>query len=298
MKLLIDTDIGDDIDDSLAIAWAIRLNLEIVGITTVYRDAPERAKIVKRLLSLSGREEIPVKYGESVPLTKSGFLIGHFNYTAEYDGELEGGGAEFIAECAEKYGEELTVLALGEQTNLAKAYLEYPEKMKKVGRVVMMGGAFFAHCDEWNIAGDPTAARIVMEKGERLEYVNWDMTRYAGIGEANTRRILSANENEQSLRGYVVNLVKQWTKRNRYFPILHDPLALYYCLDDSAFETMRVTAKVLDEGDFSGLILNTSDFQGHQNRRTLHGAGNSVRVCKKADYQFLVEKFMKDVFGE
>ena len=177
MKLLIDTDIGDDIDDALALTWALKLNLDIVGITTVYRDAVKRAKIVKRILELGGRADIPVRIGESEPINPDTIKIGKFNYEAEYNGCLEANGVEYIAECAEKYGEELTILALGPQTNLAKAYLDYPEAMKKAGRVVIMGGAFFCHSDEWNIAGDPTAAKIVMQSGENLMYVNWDLTR-------------------------------------------------------------------------------------------------------------------------
>lgn len=39
MRLFIDTDIGDDIDDALAIAMAVGAGADIVGVTTVYRDA-------------------------------------------------------------------------------------------------------------------------------------------------------------------------------------------------------------------------------------------------------------------
>ena len=55
MRLFIDTDIGDDIDDALAIAMAVGAGADIVGVTTVYRDARVRATIVKKLLALSGR---------------------------------------------------------------------------------------------------------------------------------------------------------------------------------------------------------------------------------------------------
>ena len=49
-KLLIDTDIGDDIDDLFAIYLALRKNIEIVGVTTVFKDTVQRAKMVKKLM--------------------------------------------------------------------------------------------------------------------------------------------------------------------------------------------------------------------------------------------------------
>jgi len=50
-KLLIDTDIGDDIDDLFALYFALRKNIEIVGVTTVFKDTVQRAKMVKKLFN-------------------------------------------------------------------------------------------------------------------------------------------------------------------------------------------------------------------------------------------------------
>ena len=56
-KIIIDTDIGDDIDDALAIAFALESpELEIIGITTVFKNVVARAKIASRMLKLAGRE--------------------------------------------------------------------------------------------------------------------------------------------------------------------------------------------------------------------------------------------------
>src|ERR1051326_1341944 len=63
-KIIIDTDIGDDIDDAFAVALALRSpELEIVGVTTTFGDTDARAKIVDRLLGEAGREDIPVAAG-------------------------------------------------------------------------------------------------------------------------------------------------------------------------------------------------------------------------------------------
>lgn len=68
MRLFIDTDIGDDIDDALAIAMAAGAKADIVGVTTVYRDAATRAAIAKKLLALAGYDDVPVVAGASEPI--------------------------------------------------------------------------------------------------------------------------------------------------------------------------------------------------------------------------------------
>src|SRR6266403_5589581 len=63
-KVIIDTDIGDDVDDAFALALALRSpELQILGITTTFGDTETRAKLVDRFLAEVGRPEIPVAAG-------------------------------------------------------------------------------------------------------------------------------------------------------------------------------------------------------------------------------------------
>src|SRR5437762_4041986 len=63
-KIIIDTDIGDDVDDGFAVALALRSpELEIVGISTTFGDTESRAKLLDRLLGETGHENIPVAVG-------------------------------------------------------------------------------------------------------------------------------------------------------------------------------------------------------------------------------------------
>ena len=58
-KIIIDTDIGDDIDDALAIGLALNsLEIELIGITTVFKNTVARAKIAKKLLQIAGIKRI------------------------------------------------------------------------------------------------------------------------------------------------------------------------------------------------------------------------------------------------
>ena len=80
MRLWIDTDVGSDVDDALAIAYALRHPaLELVGVSTVFGDVALRARIAERLLALAGRADIPVVEGLGAPLTprRRGRMFGH-----------------------------------------------------------------------------------------------------------------------------------------------------------------------------------------------------------------------------
>ncbi len=72
-KIIIDTDIGDDVDDAFAVALALKSpEVQIVGITTTFGDTETRAKLVDRMLGEAGRTEIPVAAGKATQ-TNSNF---------------------------------------------------------------------------------------------------------------------------------------------------------------------------------------------------------------------------------
>jgi len=90
-KIIIDTDIGDDVDDAFALALAVRSpELEILGVTTTFGDTEARARIVDRFLSEVGRVEIPVLAGQPTktrnPLTQKPYAdAGHFTKASHGD---------------------------------------------------------------------------------------------------------------------------------------------------------------------------------------------------------------------
>ena len=76
-RILIDTDLGDDVDDAAALIMALNSpELEIVGITTVYLDTVKRAEMVLELCGKCGRSNIPVCAGFSRPLIERPNQIG------------------------------------------------------------------------------------------------------------------------------------------------------------------------------------------------------------------------------
>src|SRR6266513_4418210 len=77
-KVIIDTDIGDDVDDAFAVALALRSpELQILGITTTFCDTETLAKLLDRLLGETGYPNIPVAVG-IISATNNTFTQRHY----------------------------------------------------------------------------------------------------------------------------------------------------------------------------------------------------------------------------
>ena len=142
--IILDTDIGTDVDDAMALGLALASpELELVGVTTVHADAPLRARLARRLLELAGQPEVPVVAGASFPLANP--LPPNFHWMPRLRGhegvgvlsaaelqpssDLYGGAddaAHFIIEQAKKRQGTLSIVTIGALTNLARALIIEP----------------------------------------------------------------------------------------------------------------------------------------------------------------------------
>ena len=295
MKLLIDTDIGDDIDDVLAIGIAIKKGIDVVGITTVYRNAELRAEIVKSFLRKIGRADIPVISGYSDTLSKNASVRGKFHYLCgAKEGKDKSSGeqaVDFIIDCALKYGKDLTVLSIGAETNIAKAYLKAPNVMKNVGACVIMGGAFWCQYDEWNIICDPMAGKIVGDSDMPVFYVPHDVTKNVSIGAENYERVLKGGFDK--IGNTISELFIEWSKNGGWLPLLHDPIALYFVLEPSKFVTEKIRTLFIGEGELAGLSLNLNKIRGCFKDKTVFP---EVNVVSFIPAEFIINDLIKTLF--
>src|SRR5262249_27868961 len=144
-RIVLDTDIGSDVDDALALGLALASpELDLVAVTTVSGDTTVRARIAARLLALAGRADVPVYAGCSEPLGGgAGFAwFGH-----EGEGLLDGARGAVAPEHAvdallrlfrEQDGLEL--VTIGPLTNVAEALERDPALARRVVRLTAMGG--------------------------------------------------------------------------------------------------------------------------------------------------------------
>lgn len=288
-KILIDTDLGDDIDDAAALIMALNSpELEIVGITTVYLDTVKRAQMVLELCSKYGRNDIPVcaGYGRAIieradqgtPPTQ--YEVLEENRESQIVTECDG--PEFIIRQVKKYPD-LIIVAIGCMTNLAIAFYREPEIMKQA-RIVAMGGVFLNSSLEWNIICDPEAARIVMDYAGQLEMFGLDVTKYCRIPD-NFMTQLCPEDNERMQ--YFKKGVRIFQEKTGYSCTFHDVLVIAYLLDSTVAE--------MEQDDF------TVELAGARTRGSIVFNTNAYDINKDVRKKFYyaksidVEKFMKMV---
>lgn len=303
-KILIDTDIGDDIDDAVAIALGLKLeNIEIVGITTVFRDAFARARIAGRLLALAGRREIPVYAGsrDGISVKNQADSVCQMTPSAdlsEYDpvnvnDETGEKAVEFILSTAKKYKKELIILGIGPYTNLAKAFQKDAETMNGVEKIVVMGGTYGEHHLEWNVLCDVSAADILFSSCQNLYCVGYDVTKQTLVSWQEHREMMRPAE---GLRGYLAELVKKWSEHCWHAPVLHDPLALYYISDPSVLMMKQAEIKVETKGEYTrGMTVNLDNY--HECCCDYRSAGKT-HIAVAVDAVKLKEAVMEKLFPE
>src|SRR5215470_17112431 len=131
-KVIIDTDIGDDIDDAFAVTLALKSpELEILGITTTFGDTETRAKLLDHLLGEVGRADIPVAAGPPTP-PKTAFTQlkyaegGHFAKPSHADA------VTFLLDQIRRNPGEITLVAIGPLVNVGAAIEKDPDTFRRL----------------------------------------------------------------------------------------------------------------------------------------------------------------------
>ncbi len=229
-KIIIDTDIGDDIDDAMALVYALASGrFEVIGVTTVFKDTVKRARIAKALVKRAN-VTVPVYAGYGMPLSG---VIPESQEINQFRPEMEGpdfapenpepeAAVNFITESCRRYGKDLIVLAVGPLGNIARAVLSAPDITENLNPVIM-GGCFNSDVHEWNIFCDPEAASVVFEK-MHLKTVGVEITSQTRLDKKLCEIVQSPRD---GLLGLLSDLTGMWRKAHEErFPTLHDVLAL------------------------------------------------------------------------
>ncbi len=257
VNIVLDTDIGDDIDDALALLLALKSpELNVKAILTVCGDVETRAMLALRIMEEMNVRDIPVKAGSSKPLLESRptdkpnqavALEGWESRLLDrWRGHYRMSVADFIASFIEESKGETVIVSVGPLTNIALALASNPWIVDKA-RLVMMGGCFSRQVAEYNIRRDPEAARIVFESGIPLTMVGLDVTLKCIMNDKQIEAFKSSKLREVR---FVSKMMDAWMhcakSRN---PILHDPLAVAVSFTENfvTVKPMRISVEVRGE---------------------------------------------------
>ncbi len=258
VAVLLDTDIGDDIDDAWALAVCLtHPRIDLLGVSTVYADTVARAVLARWLIQAAGKS-VEVAAGEQHPLNRTVNLFRPKQIEAvppEDEQRLKSGrtdGVAFLAEKAAAYhGDELVLLTVGPLTNAAKLLTEHPKEAAKISRIVAMVGTLLPDHPhpEYNAAIDPAATKVLFESGKPLTMIGLDVTLRCKLPEDALAAFASS---DKPLLQRLLAMTKIWRETHRRndgslpLPILHDPLAALVVVEPElvALNPMRI---VVDE---------------------------------------------------
>ena len=265
-RIIVDTDIGDAIDDPFAIALALRSpELDILGISTDYGDTEGRAKILDRLLGEAGRQNIPVAVGAATALFPSDDSYarthaldqrrygegGHFARTSHAHA------VEFILDQIRRFPGEITLVTIGPLPNIGALIDRSPETFRKLKRVVMMGGSIAPRKSEygdapaaepvaeWNVMLDIGAAQKLFRSGVTVYVMPVDSTENLKLDEVR-RTVLFAHGTP--LTDALTLLYHQWSAAGGVTPTLYDVMTIAYILNPQLCPVQPMHIRVDDRG--------------------------------------------------
>src|SRR5215471_4085879 len=182
IPVILDTDIGDAIDDSLALALALSSpELDVRGVTTVIDDVESKTRLAWKELGLFNRRDIPLAMGAPEPLldAKLDTHPREFQVLTPADkipDTAQKKAPALIVEALMNSRDRITLAAIGPLTNIALALKTEPRIKPRIERIVLMGGSFAGTQIEYNIKRDPVAAAIVFGSGVPIVAAGLEVT--------------------------------------------------------------------------------------------------------------------------
>jgi inosine-uridine nucleoside N-ribohydrolase len=283
-RIIIDTDIGDDIDDAFAVGLALNSHeLQIEGITTTWGDTALRARLVQRLLAETGHAGIPIAVGiptkSKVPFTQARW--------AESGPALQAHpqAVDFLLNQIRQNPGKITLVAIGPLTNIGAAIDRDAATFRKLKRVVLMGGSIRRGYDdlgyepdrgpsaEYNIVSDIPAARKLFRSGVPIFMMPLDSTQ---LKLDEVKRAILFRQGTP-LTDALTLLYHQWDQQT---PTLFDVMTVAYVLEPKLCPTTPLHVEI-DENGFTKVSAGTPN----------------VSVCLSSDpdefFHFVLPRLMK-----
>jgi len=261
--ILLDTDIGDDIDDALALALALNApSIDLIGVTTVFGDTLKRAQLAQHVLHVFGRNDIPIAVGIGNPLQQrhppSGVAQAEIlgNCSPDPDGFSTFSGPELIVQQALTHAGQLTLICIGPLTNVALALLIEPRIITAIRNIVMMGGTSGVPLPEWNVRSDVKAAHIVLHSGIPITLIGLNVTTCCQLRKLDIERLHTATTPQAQLLSQLLTIWQQHRPRwhpNR--PYLHDPLAVAALCLPELLRWQAMPVRILMRGPLTGFMV-------------------------------------------
>jgi len=248
-KIILDTDIGSDIDDAVCLAYLLaQPRCELLGITTVTGEPVKRAmmasvlcKVAKKRIPIFPGCEKPMFVTPIQPKAPQAAALSRWDHDEEFP---QGKALEFMRETIRKHPGEVTLLAIGPMTNVGILFAMDPEIPSLLKRLVLMCGVFTNRLAgvgplEWNAKGDPQATSLVYRGACKVHRsIGLDVTCQVTMDADEVRTRF-----RKPLLKPVLDFAEVWFKSARQITF-HDPLAAATLFDDTICHFEKGTVDV------------------------------------------------------
>ena len=254
-KVILDTDIGDDIDDSFALLLLLESHkFNCLGVTTVFRNSLKRAKMAKQLIRSLGYD-IKVYRGIDDPLKQNidhliskeikekekydedgKYIFPQYDKSMENEKVEDENAVDFIIRMIHLYPHEVTLIPIGPLTNIASAIKKDPTIVPLIKEIRLMGAGLNLNFVERNIFCDPDAAKIVFSSNiNKIVAVTINVTSLTSLTEEEVNSL--KNNNSKAIK-LVYEAMMKWFKHYEFSnPVMHDPLTVASLIDESIINT-------------------------------------------------------------
>lgn len=262
IQLILDTDIGNDIDDSWALAFLLECpEIDLKYILTATGDTEYRARVTAKMLQAADRTDIPLGMGQPAAHDHGKTLeewVEDFDWST-FPGSASSQGVKQMVRTVMEMEENPTILCIGPMTNIADA-LEMEPGIAERCHLVAMSGCFEKHEDgregqiaEWNVRNDIAAAQKVYS-------APWKSMRITPLDSCGAIRLdgddlrmvqESGSPLTQTLMESVdcwfnnMDIKRRWPETS---PILFDTAAAYLCFGTDLLEMVRMNILIDDQG--------------------------------------------------
>jgi purine nucleosidase len=241
IKVVLDTDIGTDIDDAWALGFALaHPGFDLVGVTITDGDTAARAKVACKLLQATGRGDVPVAVGRATKVPPERLDL-QFAWAEDFRAKRPIGkpAAQFLVDIAKKHPGEITLMAVGPLQNVADALRREPALGRYLKRVVLMSGCIRGTAEkpaqiipEWNVVSAIADAQLVYAAGLPLTIVPLDSTTQVKLADRERERLKA---HRSPLTDSLEGLYRLWIERPEQRMTLHDQLAIGETASTGAF---------------------------------------------------------------
>lgn len=266
LPVILDCDPGHD--DAIALILALASpELDVLAVTTsAGNQTPDKTlNNALRILTLLGRDDIPVAAGAPKPLARELIIADNVHGESGLDGPKlpdpafapqRMTGIELMARCLRESPQPVTLVPTGPLTNIALLLAAHPELKPRIARIVLMGGAAGAGnwtpAAEFNIYVDPEAADMVFKSGIPITMCGLDVTHEAQVMDEDIERVRAiTNPVAQCVAGLLdfFMIYHRDPKWGFAGAPLHDPCTIAWLLAPELFHGVECRVDIETRGE-------------------------------------------------